>query len=303
MKRFFSLITMLMLTSAVFGQLSYQQLQQNAERNIRNSDYLSFETPGGSPMSLEALNQHIEPNVTLLGFQFGVNMSKLVSDSAHTESSYKTGFRGGFLLGVYYSRDFTLETGLIYEGKGFVKNNTEKIEHEVDTAYVTFLNKYDYSARFNYLQIPLYGRLTFGDHVQFYTTFGLYLGIPLMATYDGTWRTKTIIRMKNGSQMQEFETLPDTLTGDADALEGLDLGGAIGFGFTWPLKLKGFTGPAPSLFVDVKYQRSLLSIGKRTEEEIEVPGGDPIIMKYPAPEAFNSGFAVTAGFTFPLSVK
>lgn len=290
-----------MLTGQLFGQLSLQTLQSNAERNLLNAGYSLYESPEGSPLSLSGLQQHIEENVTLVGIKFGGNMSKVISDSAVTNSSYKSGMIGGFMLGVYYSRFFTLETGLMYEGKGFVKDNTDITEYEVDTAFVKIMDKYDLEARFDYIQIPLYGRLTFGNAVQFYTTFGFSLGIPIVAEQEGTVQRKTIIRMKSGIS-EELVSPPDTLTGVTDFYKGIDLSGAIGFGFQWPINPKGFNGPAPSLFVDLKYQRSLMSIGKETEKEILV-GGEKEVIVIPPPELFNQGFAVTAGFIFPLSVR
>mgnify|MGYP006277762421 CR=1 FL=1 len=301
MKRILSFILLLMLTGHVFGQLSLHTLQSNAEQNLLNAGYSLYDHSKESPLSMNGLQQHIEENVSLVGIKFGGNMSRVISDSAVTNSSYKSGIIGGFMFGVYYSRFFTLETGLMYEGKGFVKDNTDITEYEVDTAFVRIMDKYDLHARFDYIQVPLYGRVTFGRDVQFYTTFGFNLGIPIQADQEGTVQRKTIIRMKSGIS-EEIVSPPDTLTGATDFYKGIDITGAIGFGFQWPINPKGFNGPAPSLFVDLKYQRSLMSIGKETEKEIMV-GGDKEIIVIPPPELFNEGFAITAGFIFPLSVR
>ena len=301
MKRILPLIGFLLLSTFTFGQLSIEHLRENAEQNLIHSGFNIEGNQSSAPYSLSEVQGNIEPNVPLLGIKFGGNMSKVISDSAATNSEYKSGLRGGFLYGVYFSEIFTLETGIMYEGKGFVKTNTARAVQETDTNRLISLTDYDYSARFHYLQIPLYGRLTFGDNVKFYTTFGFHFGIPLTASQEGTMQMKTITQEFSGS----IDTIAhpiDTLTGDAEMFTGMDLGGSIGIGFEWPMKVKGFTGPPPSLFVDIKYQRSLVSIGKATEEEITV-NGDPVTIEIPAPEAFNQGIAITAGLIFPLSVK
>lgn len=301
MKRILPLIGLLLLSTITFGQLSLQDRQENAEHNLIQSGFKVHNMKSSAPFSLNEMQEHIEPNVGLLGIKFGGNLSTITSDSAAENSAYKSGFRGGFMYGVYFSELFTLETGLIYEGKGFAKTNTEKIVEEIGDETITTMTDYDYSARLQYLQFPLYGKLTFGDDVKFYTTFGFHLGIPLSATQEGTMQSKTITQDVSGSLDTVLHPI-DTLTGGAELYSGIDLGGSIGIGMEWPIEVKGYTGPAPSLFIDLKYQRSLVSIGKATEEEIEV-NGDTKTIKYPAPEAFNQGIAVTAGLIFPLSVK
>ena len=301
MKQILPLIGLLLLSTITFGQLSLQDKQENAEHNLMQSGLKVHSMKGNTPLSLDEMQKHIDPNVSLLGIKFGGNISTITSDSAAENSSYKSGFRGGFLYGVFFSELFTLETGLMYESKGFAKTNTEKTVEEVGNEKITTMTDYDYSAQLQYLQFPLYGRLTFGDDVKFYTTFGFHLGLPLSATQEGTMQIKTITQDINGN----IDTLShpiDTLTGDAELYSGIDLGGSIGIGMEWPIEVKGYTGPAPSLYIDIKYQRSLVSIGKATEEEIEV-NGESVTLEYEAPEAFNRGIAVTAGLIFPLSVR
>ncbi len=305
MKRLISLFILLAVSTTLFGQLSMHHLQQNASRNILNSG-LTLNSEGfTSPFSVSGIDKKVQRNVTIMGFKFGGNMATVMSDSAVLDADYRSGLRGGMMFGIYFSNIFTLETGLLYEGKGFIKDNTEKTEVDIDSALLTTMHKFDLSGRIHYLQVPLYGRVTFGKHVQIYATFGLYLGIPLTASQEGTMRTKTILRMKDGSQGNQWEVGPDTLTGSTPQYAGVDLGTSIGVGFQWPLKMKGFTGPSPSLFVDVKFQQSLTSIGKETSKQVINPfdPNEMITLRYPAPEIFNKSFAVTAGFIFPLSVK
>ena len=265
MKRILPLIGLLLLSTITFGQLSLQDRQENAEHNLIQSGFKVHGMKSSAPFSLNEMQEHIEPNVGLLGIKFGGNLSTITSDSAAENSAYKSGFRGGFMYGVYFSELFTLETGLIYEGKGFAKTNTEKIVEEIGNETITTMTDYDYSAQ------------------------------------EGTMQSKTITQDVSGSLDTVLHPI-DTLTGDAELYSGIDLGGSIGIGMEWPIEVKGYTGPAPSLFIDLKYQRSLVSIGKATEEEIEV-NGDTKTIKYKAPEAFNRGIAVTAGLIFPLSVR
>ncbi|MFO8087345.1 MAG: porin family protein [Bacteroidales bacterium] len=300
MKKILSLIILLAVSSSAFAQLSDELLLANARNNLTNAGFTLSVYDEASPLFVEGVQQKIEPNVPLLGVKFGGNLSRLVSDSV-TETSGKSGIRGGFMYGVYYSKIFTLETGIMYEGKGFVKNNTEITEYTVDTAFIRLMEKYDLSARFHYIQVPLYGRFTFGDNVRFYATAGLSLGIPIMTQQEGTRQYKTFIQMNSGVNTS-LEAEPDTLTGGTEEFQGLDLSGAIGVGFEWPLNFKGFTGPAPSLFVDVKYHRSLMSIGQATSREVSV-AGDMVELDLPATETFNEGVAITAGLIFPLSVR
>ncbi len=296
---------MLAVSTSLFGQLSMHHLQQNASRNLLNSGLKLGGEGHSSPFSVSDIDRKVQRNVTLMGFKFGGNLATVMSDSAVLDAGYKSGMRGGLMFGIYFSNIFTLESGLMYEGKGFIKNDAEKTEVEIDTALLTTMHSYDLSGRIHYLQIPLYGRFTYGEHVQVYATFGFYLGIPLMASQEGTKHTKTTLRMKDGSQGDQWEAGPDTLTGSTPQYAGVELGTSIGAGFHWPLKMKGFTGPAPSLFVDVKFHQSLTSIGKQTSEQVINPfdPNEMITLKYPAPEIFNKSFAVTAGFIFPISVK
>lgn len=302
MNRIITFLLLMAFSVTAHGQLSLETLRSNAETNLLNEGYsVSYEST--SPLNTEKLRSKTEENVSLLGLKFGVNLSRVESDSIIQGTSYKSGFHGGMQFGIYYSQFFTLETGLLYDGKGYAKTNTEETVVDVDTASAKLMkaDKYDISARFNYLQIPLYGRFTFGDHVQFYTNFGFYMGIPLGTSQEGTIRHKRTIQYDNG-MTESLPTMIDTLSGNAEAYSGFELGGSVGIGFLWPLEPKGFTGPPTHLLVDIKYQGSLASIGKGTEEEVEI-GGETKTVKYPAPEVFNRGLSVTAGIVFPLSVQ
>ncbi len=290
MKQLILLTTSLFLSLSLFGQLSYEELRTNALSNLGEA------SPNRtlSPSTSVGLSQKVERNVSILGFKVGVNMSNVDSDTIAVDNSFKSGFRGGLFFGRYFSRFFTLETGLMYEGKGFSKYNTDMQQYDDHEAiYRNFVND-DFSVRFHYLQIPLYGRITVGQHIQFYGTAGLYFGVPVMTNQEGTIMVKQVKIMKNTGHTTENIIGPDTLSGSANFFEGMDLGASVGIGLHWPLEPKGFTGPSRSLFIDLKYQRSLMSIGSSvTIDEVF----------YPAPEAFNYGLAVTAGITFPLSVK
>ncbi|MFO8053935.1 MAG: porin family protein [Bacteroidales bacterium] len=299
MNRYFLLIISLMLSTSIFGQLSLQKQQENANDTIRNSDFLFREIPVSAPLATNSQGPKIEPNVPLLGIKFGTNMSDVITDDTLAiESSFISGLHGGFMYGVYYSKRFTMETGIMYEGKGYVKNNTNRETYETNDLKVTILNKYNYSSRFHYLTIPVNGRITIGKHVQFYATFGIYTGIPILTNMDGSYRVKTIERDKVSGIAEEYETDPQKMSGNIEALEGLDFGASGGLGLHWPINTKGFTGPTPALFMDIQYKRSLASIGKATKIEI-----DDEEYVFPPPEAYNFGIAITAGFTFPLGVK
>lgn len=290
MRKLLLLTTTLFLSLPFFGQLSYEDLRANALSNLSNSSlYHSF-----SASSPSLASHKIERNVSILGFKVGANTSSVDSDTMAVDADIKAGFRAGLFFGRYFSRFFTLETGLMYEGKGYSKYHTDMEQHDDHEAiYRTFYN-YDYTRRFHYLQVPLYGRFTVGHHIQFYGTAGLYFAFPIMTSQEGTIGIKHVKIMKATSHTEENHIGPDTLSGSASFFEGPDLGASIGIGLHWPLEPKGFTGPAPSIFVDLKYQQSLMSIGSSvTIDEVG----------YRAPEAFNYGLAFTAGITFPLSVR
>lgn len=122
----------------------------------------------------------------------------------------------GFSFRYHFSKLISLRTGLNYEAKGY----TSTIKHEpwyIDTTY-----QVGFSARFDYLTLPLTVRLTFGEKIKCFFHAGAYMGI-LLQKHDKT----------TGDQ-SDFD--PYYLKDEATNYRNFDFGLSGGLGIGIPLK-------------------------------------------------------------------
>jgi hypothetical protein len=149
--------------------------------------------------------------------------------------------------------------------------------------------------KIGYLQIPFFGRVTFGDKkYKAFLTFGPYIGIGLKGSWTKGPRPVakgSFILMDSTYQNVKFET------GD---FRKLDLGGIVGFGGQYDIGKNGV------LFIEARLQLGFLDFyNKRTKEQTAGFTAPTEVNKYLTPSGSWRNANVTIGYfhTFKLPKK
>jgi hypothetical protein len=147
-----------------------------------------------------------------LGFEVGPSLISLYGNSMI--SILKTsavGGSAGFSFQYNYSNSLSVKTGMTFERKGMAPK-TEEIGESGNSIDIV-----SYRVYFDYITVPILGKITFGEKNNFYINAGTFLGLLIQQT-------------------DVKETAVEKLVTDNTAMfNSIDFGIAIGIGIRVPL--------------------------------------------------------------------
>ncbi|MDP8211118.1 MAG: porin family protein [Candidatus Stygibacter australis] len=115
------------------------------------------------------------------GFKGGTNFSIIKSDG-WPDAKSNIGFSGGFFYEIQYSEKLSFQPELLFSMKGW---NREYVSYDEDQ---TFLGEVKYRENFNYIEIPVLGKLKLfsQDNIALYALAGPCFGINISSSnhYD-----------------------------------------------------------------------------------------------------------------------
>jgi len=144
--------------------------------------------------------------------------------------SGKFGSNVGMIFGYRLDKSVSLQTGVIFDRKGYTLDDTSLYYHRIatDTRYVA--NNVDTKIALDYLTVPLNFRISSGKALNFYVDFGVYAGFLMNAFCHGT-------AIHKNSDSYSY-TIQKTVINDA--IEGyyksVDWGYKTGLGFQFPFR-------------------------------------------------------------------
>ncbi|MCF8367760.1 MAG: PorT family protein [Bacteroidales bacterium] len=183
------------------------------------------------------------------GPRLGVNLANQSGDDV-SDNSMLLGFNIGVMGNIAVNEMFSVQAEALYDAKG------AKYESINETG-----DKENVNGSFNYLNIPIMAKATFGDDMKFFGQVGPTIGLLMGAKWDGESEFTTYEQDPNNpfNLIEKKEKVKDFYS-------STDLGLVIGAGTLVPLG-------GMKLLVDLRYNMSLASIGK----EMEVATGfDPL---------------------------
>ena len=152
-----------------------------------------------------------------IGIEGGPSLISLHgNDMVESYDDLSLGFSGGLSFQYNFSKLVALRTNISFERKGLTTKNQATDEYGNPIGELTF------HSNFNYLTIPLLGRLTFGKKINFYINAGPYLGY-LLNQKDIT---------------EAFGEYPKSELDNTDNFKRLDFGITSGLGMNFPIQEK-----------------------------------------------------------------
>ncbi|MCD4696577.1 MAG: PorT family protein [Bacteroidales bacterium] len=209
------------------------------------------------------------------GPRLGLNLANQSGDDVE-DNSMLIGFNIGAMGNMAFNDMLSFQAEVLYDAKG------AKYESVSETGAKT-----DVNANFNYLNIPLMAKATFGDDIKFFGELGPSIGLLMSAKWDGESEFTTLEQDPNNP----FEVIEKKIE-VKDFYKSTDFGLVIGGGVVLPVG-------DMKLMVDVRYNMSLGSIG----EEMEVMTGfDPITgeitYENQTPDIKNGVISINLGLLF-----
>ena len=152
-----------------------------------------------------------------IGIEGGPSLISLHgNDVVESYNDLSLGFSGGLSFQYNFSKLVALRTNISFERKGL----TTKIQ--ATDEYGNPIGELTFHSNFNYLTLPLLGRLTFGKKINFYVNAGPYLGYLL----------------KQKDITEAFGEYPKTEMDNTDNFKRLDFGITSGLGMNFPIQEK-----------------------------------------------------------------
>jgi hypothetical protein len=152
-----------------------------------------------------------------IGIEGGPSLISLYgNDMVKSYNELSLGFSGGLSFQYNFSKLVALRTNLSFERKGLTSKIQETDEYGNPIEELTF------HSNFNYLTLPLLGRLDFGKRINFYVNVGPYLGYLLSS--------REITEASGDFPKSEID--------DTDDYKKLDFGITSGLGIIFPIQEK-----------------------------------------------------------------
>lgn len=198
------------------------------------------------------------------------------------DSKSITGFVAGLGFNLPITKDgfFSVQPEVLYLQKGY----------RID--YSNTFGSIDQEEKFNYLEIPVLGKVNFGtETIKLYVNAGPSFGYALNGKYESVVKAGPLSLTTSGKNI--FEAEPDNSTGD-DAYydpkyhNRLDIGVQFGGGV-------GLTVGPGAVLLDARYGLGLTNFYKGNTDNSSDADNDPNIK--------NRVFAFTLGYAIPLGSK
>jgi hypothetical protein len=189
-----------------------------------------------------------------------------------------------FGLSILYDLDLHFSAALEFNYFSFAESFKYGPEFSRETQSVKT------GIKVNYLQIPILGRVTFGDKkFKTFMSFGPYIGIGL----DGTWENYPI---KAGSGDIRFEDIEAKARFQEGDFNRVDLGGIIGLGGQYKI------GTSGAIFFEGRFQLGFFNVYNTFPKELNDAYS---ISKYQKPAGSWRTANITVGYfhTFKLPKK
>ncbi|TSJ40105.1 outer membrane beta-barrel protein [Fluviicola chungangensis] len=106
-----------------------------------------------------------------IGMEGGLNWSNLSKERFKSDYKRKIYGAGGITIQYHFSKFFSLKTAVNYEARGFSLPMTLTYPDHIEYPW--------FSTRFDFLTIPLMGRVTIGSKVRFFFNAGGYFGFAM----------------------------------------------------------------------------------------------------------------------------
>lgn len=152
-----------------------------------------------------------------IGIEGGPSLISLYgNDKVESYNDLSLGFSGGLSFQYNFSKLVALRTNINFDRKGLTTKNQATDENGDPIGELTF------HSNFNYLTLPILGRLTFGKKINFYVNAGPYLGY-LLSQRDIT---------------EAFGEYPKSEMDNTDNFKQLDFGITSGLGMNFPIQEK-----------------------------------------------------------------
>ena len=155
-----------------------------------------------------------QTNQINVGFEGGPSLISLYgNDVVESYKDLSFGFSCGLTFQYNFSKLISLRTNILFERKGLSTKKQATDEYGNPFGELTF------HSNFNYLTLPLLGKLTFGKKIKFYVNAGPYLGYLL----------------KQKDITEAFNEYPKTESDNTDNFERLDFGVTTGLGMNFSI--------------------------------------------------------------------
>ncbi len=155
-----------------------------------------------------------------VGLELGPSLKSLrgndILDKNNNDLSF--GFSSGLTFQYNFPKLVSIRTNISFERKGFTAQRSATEQNRNQIGEITFHSNFDY------LIIPILGRLTFGKRINFFVNAGSYIGYLIKQT-DVT---------------ESFGKYPKTENDNTANYKRTDLGIITGLGARFPIKNKLF---------------------------------------------------------------
>lgn len=128
------------------------------------------------------------------------------------------GFSSGLSFQYNFPKLISIRTNISFERKGFTTQGSATDQNGNQIGEITVHSYFDY------LTIPILGRLTFGKKINFFVNAGPYIGYLIKQT----------------NVTEAFSEYPKTETDNTDKFKRIDFGVTTGLGARIPIKSKIF---------------------------------------------------------------
>lgn len=154
-----------------------------------------------------------------VGFEMGPSLISLRgNDILENYKDLSFGFSSGLTFQYNFPKLISIRTNISFERKGLTTKGTATDEYGNEIGEITFHSNFDY------LAMPLLGRLTLGKKIKFFLNAGPYLGYLI----------------KQNDVTEAFGEYPKTEIDNTDNFERFDFGLATGLGINFPIRNKIF---------------------------------------------------------------
>ena len=149
-----------------------------------------------------------------VGLEMGPSLISLRgNDILENHKDLSFGFSSGLTFQYNFPKFLSIRTNISFERKGLTTKGMATDEYGNEIGEITF------HSNFNYLTVPLLGRLTIGKKIKFFVNAGPYVGY--------------LIKQKDVTEA--FGDNPKTETDNTDNFEKLDFGITTGLGASFPI--------------------------------------------------------------------
>lgn len=232
-------------------------------------------------VTLSSLSHYLAAQSVKIGIKAGTSIPNLHDDGTNEISAgYKSKVAEdfGIIADISISEKFSIKTGVDYAAQGGIRDEIQPITN-IPNEYAQFIPEGTYiyadfknEASLNYLEVPLMGKMEWGEKLKYYVNAGPYIGFLLKAKQE-TSGNSLIYFDKGGTMPVSIlgQQLPEQSFGaTTDVKENIK---STNFGLTGGVGLSYNLTKKSALLLDARAAYGLTSIQENPDNGETKTGG------------------------------